>query len=95
MQRIVAFVSSAMRFSVSAVPSQCASRVRDREGGTTVRVSASADGRQGDGDSSDSVTVAITDDGAYVTFSSWATDLVAGDTNGRGDVFVAPNPLRP
>jgi len=31
---------------------------------------------------------AISADGRYVTFSSAATDLVPGDTNGLGDVFV-------
>ncbi len=30
----------------------------------------------------------LSSDGRYVTFDSQATDLVAGDTNGQGDVFV-------
>ena len=30
----------------------------------------------------------ISDDGRYVTFSSGATNLVAGDTNGTRDIFV-------
>lgn len=27
-------------------------------------------------------------DGRWVTYTSWASNLVAGDTNGTGDVFV-------
>ena len=30
----------------------------------------------------------LSSDGRYITFDSQATDLVAGDTNGQGDVFV-------
>ncbi|MGN6546234.1 MAG: SdrD B-like domain-containing protein [Aureliella sp.] len=30
----------------------------------------------------------ISDDGRYVAFRSWASDLVAGDTNQNGDIFV-------
>ena len=31
--------------------------------------------------------------GALVAFASFATNLVAGDTNGQSDVFVAPSPV--
>ena len=31
---------------------------------------------------------AVSDDGRYVALSSWATDLVPGDTNGVQDVFL-------
>src|SRR5262249_17304220 len=34
---------------------------------------------------------AISGDGRYVTFVSYADDLVAGDTNGVADVFVRDN----
>jgi CARDB/WD40-like Beta Propeller Repeat len=53
--------------------------------GTTTRVSLSTAGSQGNGDSSG---VAISADGRYVVFSSKATNLVAGDTNGYEDIFV-------
>lgn len=33
--------------------------------------------------------VSVSDDGRYVTFSSTASNLVSGDTNGRSDVFIA------
>ena len=53
--------------------------------GVTVRVSVAADGTQGNLSSSG---VAMTPDTRYVAFSSDAGNLVAGDTNAKGDVFV-------
>jgi hypothetical protein len=53
--------------------------------GTTERVSVSSGGAQGD---SDSFGPAISADGRFVTFDSFATNLVPGDTNGAYDVFV-------
>jgi Tol biopolymer transport system component len=52
--------------------------VRDRHLGTTTQVTP-------DGGASPS----ISSDGRYIAFSSSASDLVPGDTNGLGDVFVA------
>ena len=59
--------------------------VRDLVNGTTILVSANTNGVGGNGDSSSSV---MTPDGRYVAFTSAASDLVAGDTNGIPDVFV-------
>jgi len=59
--------------------------VRDRLMGTTERVSISASGVQADGKSTEAV---ISPDGRWVAFSSEATNLVPGDTNGVRDVFV-------
>jgi Tol biopolymer transport system component len=59
--------------------------VRDRTAGTTEVVSAGSAGDLGDNASSAS---AISPDGRFVVFTSWATNLVAGDTNGFLDVFV-------
>jgi Tol biopolymer transport system component len=59
--------------------------VRDRQTGTTYLVSKSSAGVEGD-DSSESPT--ISSDGRYVTFESAATNLVAGDTNAKTDIFV-------
>jgi Tol biopolymer transport system component len=53
--------------------------------GITTRVSVAADGTQGN---AQSAGVAMTPDARYVAFSSDAGNLVAGDTNGKGDVFV-------
>jgi Tol biopolymer transport system component len=33
----------------------------------------------------------ISGDGRYVAFQSFASNLVAGDTNGSSDIFRAPN----
>jgi Tol biopolymer transport system component len=59
--------------------------VHDRQTGQTSRVSVASDGTQGDGDSRAS---SISADGRYVTFDSFASNLVPGDTNDAIDVFV-------
>jgi Tol biopolymer transport system component len=59
--------------------------VRDRRAGVTRLVSRSSAGAQGNGPSGFGV---ISADGRFVAFQSSATDLVAGDRNGRADVFV-------
>jgi Tol biopolymer transport system component len=59
--------------------------LRDRQTGTTERVSVATGGAQGNGAS---VNPVVSSDGRYVAFSSSATNLVAGDTNGVDDIFV-------
>src|SRR6185295_7492640 len=59
--------------------------LRDRQIGTTARVSVDSAGAQGNFVSDDPV---ISADGRYVAFRSYATNLVPGDTNGFTDVFV-------
>lgn len=59
--------------------------VRDRLTGTTERVSVGPGGAQGNGHSDD---VSISADGRFVLFSSSASNLVPGDTNGARDVFL-------
>jgi len=59
--------------------------VRDRQAGTIERVSVASDGSQGNGDSS---SPSMSDDGRYVAFRSYASNLVLGDANGRTDIFV-------
>ncbi|GAB1692708.1 PD40 domain-containing protein [Krasilnikovia sp. M28-CT-15] len=59
--------------------------VRDRKRGTTTRVSISSSGTQANGPS---YRPAISADVRYVVFSSRASNLVPGDTNGTGDVFL-------
>ena len=60
--------------------------VHDRNTGSTTRVSVDSAGSQGDGNSWDAMSISA--DGRFVAFYSLATNLVAGDTNGSGDVFV-------
>jgi WD40 repeat protein len=59
--------------------------VRDRQNGTTERVSTRSTGKQANGGSN---RPAISADGRFVAFSSYASNLVTGDTNGKWDVFV-------
>ncbi len=59
--------------------------VHDRESGQTTLVSRSTGGAAGNENSTSS---AISEDGRYVTFGSWANNLVSGDTNNWQDVFV-------
>jgi Tol biopolymer transport system component len=60
--------------------------VHDLLTGRTVRVSVGLDGEQANGGS---YAAGISADGRVVAFTSYATNLVSGDTNGRKDVFVA------
>lgn len=53
--------------------------------GTTERVSVDSFGIEGN---NESVYPSISSDGRYVAFASAATNLVQGDTNGAGDIFV-------
>jgi uncharacterized repeat protein (TIGR01451 family) len=59
--------------------------VHDRLTGETRRVSVSSRGAQGNAISQDSQ---ISGNGAFVAFGSGASNLVPGDTNDTGDVFV-------
>jgi Tol biopolymer transport system component len=59
--------------------------IRDRQLGTTERLSVDSSGAQSD---STSDYPSISADGRYVAFASHATNLVAGDTNGIEDIFV-------
>ncbi|HWP32099.1 MAG TPA: hypothetical protein VNK96_10315 [Fimbriimonadales bacterium] len=59
--------------------------VHDRQTGKTTRVSVSSSWREGNGHSNNP---SISADGRYVAFTSDASNLVSGDTNGTDDVFV-------
>jgi Tol biopolymer transport system component len=59
--------------------------VRDRTSDTTVRASVSSSGLEGNGHS---IAPAISGDGRLVAFQSQATNLIAGDSNSRADVFL-------
>lgn len=62
--------------------------VHDQETGKTTLVSVAADGAQGN---DNSYGAAISANGQHISFYSYATNLVAGDTNGLSDVFVRSN----
>ncbi len=83
--RFVAFASLAFNLVAGDTNRQADIFVRDRQTGTTTRVSVRSNGRQANGGSA---LPAISADGRYVAFRSVATNLVDGDTNGHADVFV-------
>ena len=83
--RIVAFASDASTLVVGDTNGRTDIFVHDRESGTTTRVSVASDGTEGNTSSIDPV---ISADGHIVAFASDASNLVAGDTNGRTDIFV-------
>jgi Tol biopolymer transport system component len=64
--------------------------VRDRSLGTTELINVKPNGEVGNGWATGP---AISADGRYVAFTSFAPDLVAGDTNGVADVFVRDRTL--
>lgn len=57
----------------------------DRVTGETIRLSVSTGGAEGD---DDSYLPVISRTGWFVAYHSDATNLVPGDTNGQGDVFI-------
>ena len=59
--------------------------VRDTIAGTTERFTVAFNGAEGNGYSASGLMSA---DGRYIAFSSWASNLVADDTNGLPDCFV-------
>lgn len=82
--RYVVFASSSANFPGANGQPQI--YLRDRTAGTTTLVSVNQGGTvAANGGSSDPQ---ITSDGRFVEFTSCATDLVAGDTNGFCDAFV-------
>jgi Tol biopolymer transport system component len=83
--RYVAFESYASNLVAGDTNGQWDAFVRDRVTGATTRVSVASDGAQANNDSSAPV---ISADGRFVAFYSVASNLVAGDTNGKKDVFV-------
>jgi Tol biopolymer transport system component len=81
--RVVAFVTT----TFDSTGEEVFSRVfaRDRRAGTTALVSVDVNDNDPDASSGQP---AVSGSGRFVAFSSAATDLVAADTNGVGDVFI-------
>ncbi len=83
--RYVAFLSSAINLVPGDTNVFDDVFVRDRQNGSTERVSVGPLGVQGN---QHSRYAAISADGRYVAFESTASNLVAGDTNAAQDIFV-------
>jgi hypothetical protein len=83
--QVVVFQSSASNLAPGDTNTFQDIFLRDRSAGTTERVTFDSSG--GDADNN-CYAPTMSADGRFVAFASAATDLVAGDTNGRIDVFV-------
>ncbi|WP_152811008.1 TolB family protein, partial [Ostreibacterium oceani] len=83
--RYVAFQSNATNLVAGDTNGTTDVFVHDTQTGDTTRVNVDSLGTEGDRDSFSS---SISADGRYVAFQSFATNLVAGDTNGNADIFV-------
>ena len=65
--------------------------LRDRDSGVTERIGMAWDGSE---PNDSNLGPAISDDGRYVVFQSFATNLVPSDNNGQDDVFLYDRQLR-
>ncbi len=83
--RYVAFASYASNLVTGSFNSNADIFVHDCFTGVTTRESISSGGAQGN---SYSLHPALSADGRYLAFTSWASNLVTGDTNGRKDTFL-------
>ena len=83
--RWVAFTSAASNLVAGDTNGWWDVFLRDRQAGTTERVSVTTTGAQGDNHSYQS---SVSSDGRFVAFQSRASNLVAGDTNASDDIFV-------
>ena len=85
--RFISFVSSASNLVPGDTNGVDDIFVHDRSTGETTRVSVDSSGNQSNAKSGYENT-ALTADGRHVLFSSFASNLVPGDTNGYNDLFV-------
>lgn len=83
--QLVVFASQADGFSANDINGTWDVFLRNRQTGTTTRVSQSAAGVVGN---DYSWTPDISQDGAYVVFESFSSNLVTGDLNDVADIFV-------
>lgn len=83
--RFVAFESNARNLVLGGTNGGLDVFVHDRHTGQTTHVSVSSSGSQGN---ADSYLAAISANGRFVAFESFASNLVPGDTNGNRDIFI-------
>jgi Tol biopolymer transport system component len=87
--RYVAFYSYANNMVASDTNNEADVFIHDRQFGQTSLISVASDGRQGNNYSG---YPSISADGRYVAFSSDASNLIPGDTNQCGDIFIHNRP---
>ena len=86
--RFVAFTTDAPNLVSGDTNGQTDVFVRDRLAGTTERVSVSSAGREQLIPDQYTFDCVLSPDGRFVGFTSEASNLVSGDTNGQYDAFV-------
>ena len=86
--RVVAYASAAPDLVTDDSNNVTDVFVSDRARNETIRISRGPNGVQANGSSAIDSAPAVSADGQIVAFSSSAGNLVAGDNNGVGDVFV-------
>jgi hypothetical protein len=84
--RFVAFWSRASKLVPDDTNGEADAFVHDLRTGVTPRVTLGSDGAQATGGTSHGPSVSA--NGALVAFTSFATNLVPGDTNGTSDTVV-------
>jgi len=84
--RYVTFCSDASNLVAGDINGFADIFVHDRKTGETTRVSVASDGTQGNNGAGPGSSISA--DGRFVAFSSDATNLLEGDTNGVRDCFV-------
>jgi len=84
----VAFNSTASNLVAGDTNARIDTFVKNLTTGATTRVSVTNAGAQSNTLALIGDKPSISDDGRYVAFQSYATNLVAGDTNGAPDIFV-------
>jgi Tol biopolymer transport system component len=83
--RFVAFAGYSSNFVAGDANGVADIFVRDRQSGTTECASVATGGALGNGESN---LPSLSADGRFAVFDSYATNLVAGDTNGMPDIFL-------
>lgn len=88
--RYVAFISRASDLVPNDTNNAADVFVRDRQMQTTTRVSVATGGTQATADAMGRAAenVNISGNGQFVVFGTWATNMVAGDTNNQEDVYL-------
>lgn len=84
--RYVSFLTGSPNIVQNDTNDQIDVFVVDRDSDITTRVNVSSSGAQANGESG--APAVLSANGRYVAFASGASNLVAGDTNDRADVFV-------
>lgn len=83
--RYIVFESSATNLIAGDTNGSADIFRKDLVTGEVVRISTSGTGAQGNGHSN---SVMLSPDGRYAVFTSYADNLVSGDTNGNADIFL-------